>query len=406
MINVQHIKDAALRIGGHIVHTPCVRSHFLSERYKANIFLKLESFQSTGSFKERGALNCLLALTPEQRKAGVVTASAGNHAQAVAYHSGRLGIRSIVFMPTTTPPLKISRTANFGAEVRLVGEDYDDAYEEASRFAEAKGSYYLHAYNNDYVIAGQGTIGLELAKQIPNLDLCVIAVGGGGLAAGIAVALKSAAGSTKIIGVEPTNNASMAHAIKIGRPEYVPPAKTIADGIAVRKAGNLTYEICSALLDELLTVSDDQIANAMADLWEMQKIIAEGAGAAALAAIPSLKDIEGKNICAIIGGGNVDNGLLFRIIERRLAQLGRLVSLEITLATDAGAMSTLLATLAENSVNLLSLTRKYQPLETNFFQQVVEINAMARCGQDATKLLSKLRALGFQVNGGILGDFP
>lgn len=399
MIEINEIKKIAQEISGQIVHTPCIRSYFLSEIFEANIYLKLENFQCTGSFKERGALACLLSLSDEQRAAGVVTASAGNHAQAVAYHATRLGIKSTVFMPISTPSLKISRTERFGAEVLLVGRDYDEAFEQASEYAQTKGAFYLHAYDNEQVIAGQASVGLEIIEALPHLDACIVAIGGGGLAAGVATVLKAHNPLIEIIGVEQSKNASMQLAVQVGHPQEVPPAKTIAEGIGVRKVGVLTYAICKLLVDRLYTVTDAQIAESMADLWEMQKILAEGAAAATTAALKLIgPSIKGKTVCAIIGGGNVDNSMLLKIVERRLMQAGRLICLEVRIPSEPSAFSELAQLLAKHSMNIVNLRKQFAYLKDNISQDILQITLIARCGADVAELLSSIGKQGFKVS--------
>ncbi|MEI6791070.1 MAG: threonine/serine dehydratase, partial [Myxococcaceae bacterium] len=245
-VNNINILEAHKRIANLIIKTPCVYEPFLSEKLQAQIYLKLENRQRTGSFKERGAVNRLLLMTQAEKRLGVVTASAGNHAQAVAYHASQQGIQSTIFMPLCAPEIKVTHTQKFGAEVHLLGEDYDEAQQAALQFAQESGAFYLHAYDDPWVIAGQGTVGLEILEQIPAVDLILCPVGGGGLISGIAVALETH--PIAIIGIQSKTVPSMKQALESGGPVTLPTAQTIADGIRVRRVGKLTYEICQKLI--------------------------------------------------------------------------------------------------------------------------------------------------------------
>ena len=327
LVNSINVGEAHKRIANLIQRTPCVLDPLLSEKCGAQIFLKLENFQRTGSFKERGALNKLLLLTGVEKTIGVVTASAGNHAQAVAYHANRLGIKSVIFMPDHAPAIKVAHARAFGGEVYVQGDNYDEAHEAALKYAAQSGAFYLHAYNDVSVIAGQGTVCLEILEQIPQVDLILCPVGGGGLISGIAVALEDQ--SIQIIGVQSESMPSMKQALDLNQgPVTLPPAQTFADGIRVRRVGELTYAICQQLVSQWRLVSEHAIARAMLHLLEESKIVTEGAGAIALAPIleNQLFDIQGKTICVIVSGGNIDVNLK---------------------TTDSGQLSRLVLTLSE-----------------------------------------------------------
>ena len=289
-VTLADIEAARERLGSAVYRTPCARSEMLSRQTGQSIFLKLENLQMTGSFKERGALNRIATLTPEQARRGVVAASAGNHAQGVAYHATRRGIRSVIVMPLATPLVKIQATRGFGAEVVLHGANYDEACDEATRHCEAEGMTFIHPFDDPLVIAGQGTIGLELLEQVEGLEAVVVPIGGGGLIGGIACALKSLRPEIKVVGVQTSRLPSMQRALREGHTVTLDPATTIADGIAVRRAGENTLPLVKRYVDEIVTVDEDEIASAILTLLEREKTLAEGAGAAALAAAAAKAD--------------------------------------------------------------------------------------------------------------------
>src|SRR6202041_2072397 len=284
-ISLADVVAARERVRGAIYYSPCPHSQMLSALTGQQVYLKLENLQMTGSFKERGALNRIAMLTPEQGKRGVVAASAGNHAQGVAYHATRRGIRAVIVMPLTTPLVKVQATKGFGAEVVLHGANYDEACVEATRLCEAEGMTFIHPFDDPLVMAGQGTIGLELLEQVEGLEAVVVPIGGGGLIGGIACALKESKPSVRIVGVQTAKLPSMRDAGAGGHPVTLPPGTTIADGIAVRRAGDVTFPLVAKYVDEIVTVDEDEIASAILTLLEREKTLAEGAGATPLAAL-------------------------------------------------------------------------------------------------------------------------
>ena len=315
MVSLSNIQSALARVRKSIYVSPCARSETFSELTGNSIYLKLENRQRTGAYKERGALNKLLSLTAEERSQGVIAASAGNHAQAVAYHASNLGIRARIVMPLATPLIKVSATRGYGGDVVLHGGNYDEAYEEALRLSAQEHLTFVHAFNDDVVIAGQGTLGLELLEQLPDLDAVIVPIGGGGLIGGIGCALKETNPRIQVIGVQPARLPSVKVALSEGKPVTLPSAVTIADGIAVRRAGERTLPLIQKYVDEIVTVEEEEIANAVLLLLEREKILAEGAGAAALAAvvnrrIPTIRDKTGKKVAVVVSGGNIDVTLL------------------------------------------------------------------------------------------------
>src|SRR5260221_662807 len=315
MVTLTDIQAALARIRDSIVLTPCDASQAFSQSTGNTIHLKLENHQVTGAFKERGALNKILSLTPAERQRGLIAASAGNHAQAVAYHSTRSGLRAEIWMPLTTPLVKVSSTRAYGAEVVLNGNNYDEAYHGAVARSKEAGLTFIHPFDDDAVIAGQGTLGLEILQQVPQADVIIVPIGGGGLISGIACAVKETSPNTRVIGVQTARLPSMRVAVAENGPVVLPAATTIADGIAVRCAGERTLPMVQKYVDEIVTVDEEEIANAILLLLEREKTLAEGAGAAAIAALLNHKlPLAGNRVAALVCGGNIDLTLLSRII--------------------------------------------------------------------------------------------
>ncbi len=395
MVTAQDIHDARARLGDSIKVTPMFASAALSDATGGRVSLKLENLQVTGSFKARGAGNKLLGLTPEERHRGVVAASAGNHAQGVAYHAQRLGIPATIVMPVFTPLIKVTRTQSYGAHVVLFGDNYDESFDEAARLARDKGYVYVHAYDDDDVIAGQGTVGFEIVEQMPDVDVVLIPIGGGGLAAGAAVALKSARPQVKIVGVETAVLPSMKRAIEAGEPVRLPAARTLAEGIAVRLVGERTLPLCRDLLDDIVLVEDDEIARAILLLLERDKTVAEGAGAAGVAALIGKKlDVRGKNVCVLLCGGNIDVNVLSRIIERGLVETGRLTRLEVRIPDRPGALAEMLAEVARCRANVVKVHHERAFVRGGLGQVGVQLVLETRGPAHAAELIEALRALG------------
>jgi threonine dehydratase len=356
MIRLSDIEEARRRIADRIYQSPCAYSETISRLTGKRVFFKLENLQMTGSFKERGALNRLLTLTPEEKQRGVITASAGNHGMAVAFHTRTLRIRSTVVMPMQAPLIKVTQVRGYGAEARLFGADYDSAFAEAEKIAREQNLVYVHPFNDALIVAGQGTIGLELCEQNSELDAVVVPVGGGGLIAGIALALKTLNPKIRIIGVQSEQVPSMKAALQKGAAVQVPPATTIADGISVRAVGEIPLEIARRYVDEIVTVSEGEIAEAVLMLLEIEKTVAEGAAAVGLAALAHKKiSIEGKNVALVVSGGNIDVNLISRIIEKGLVQGGRLTRVSVVLPDRPGSLARLAACVAAQGANVLSV---------------------------------------------------
>ena len=363
-----------------------------------DIYLKLENLQMTGSFKERGALSRISTLEPGEAAKGVVAASAGNHAQGVAYHATQRGIRSVIVMPLTTPLVKVQATRGFGAEVVLHGANYDEACTEATRLCEAEGMTFIHPFDDALVIAGQGTIGLELLEQIPGLEAVVVPIGGGGLVGGIACALKESAPHIKVIGVQTSRLPSMSAAIDAGHPVTLDPSTTIADGIAVRRAGDVTFPIVAKYVDEIVTVEEDEIASSILTLLEREKTLAEGAGAVALAALLQKRTSlpQGAKTAVLVCGGNIDVTLLSRIIERGLVQDGRLIRLRIHLLDKPGALLELTEIIAAHRVNIVDTLYNRAYYGVNLGDTTIDITMETRGREQLNELLLALTAAGYR----------
>jgi len=395
-ISLADVLAARERLRGSIYESPCPHSIMLSALTGQQVYLKLENLQMTGSFKERGALNRIALLTPEQAARGVIAASAGNHAQGVAYHATRRGIRALIVMPLTTPLVKVTATRNFGAEVLLHGASYDEAYLEAVRLCDEQQLTFIHPFDDPAVMAGQGAIGLELLEQVPQLEAVVVPIGGGGLIGGIACAIKESRPQVRVVGVQTTRLPSMQAAIQAHHPVTVDPATTIADGIAVRRAGDLTFPLVERYVDEIVTVEEDEIASAILMLLEREKTLAEGAGAAALAALLQHRtSLHGAHTAVLVCGGNIDVTLLSRIIERGLVQDGRLVRLRIVLLDKPGALHELTRLIAAQRANIVDTLHNRAYYGVNLGDTVIDITMETRGPQHVAELLAALTAEGY-----------
>src|ERR1700761_758586 len=399
-LSLADVLAARERLNGSIYCTPCARSETLSRQTGQSVFLKLENLQMTGSFKERGALNKIAMLTPEQGKRGVVAASAGNHAQGVAYHATQRGIRAVIVMPLTTPLVKVTATRGFGAEVVLHGGNYDEACTEATRLCEEQGMTFIHPFDDPLVMAGQGTIGLELLEQIEDLQAVVVPIGGGGIIGGIACAVKEMKHAVRVVGVQTARLPSMRDAIQAHHPVTLEPATTIADGIAVRRAGEVTYPVVERYVDEIVTVNEDEIAAAILTLLEREKTLAEGAGAAGLAAVlqkrTSLPAFTRTAI--VIGGGNIDVTLLSRIIERGLVQDGRLIRLRIHLLDKPGALTELTTLIAAHRVNIVDTLYNRAYYGVNLGDTAIDITMETRGREQVEELLAAMSEAGYKYS--------
>jgi len=399
MIKLSDVHAARVRLRGGIVSTPCKRSHAFEDLVPAELYFKFENLQRTGSFKDRGALNKLLQLTPEERKQGVVTASAGNHAQAVAYHAARLGISATVVMPEFTPLIKVANTRRYGARVIQTGATLSEGMKEVHRMAADEGMTLVHAFDDDAVIAGQGTIGLELMEQVEELRAVVVPIGGGGIISGIAVAVKTLKPAVRVIGVEAAAAASaqasrQAHGI-VG----IESAETLADGIAVKRIGDRTFPIIEEYVDDIVTVGEEEIASAVLWLLEREKTVVEGAGAVPLAALMTGKiPMEGKGaVVGILCGGNIDVNMISRIIERGLVGDGRMTHLIVKVRDRPGSLALLTELVAQQGANVLDIhhRRGFADISVRDVEIVLQLETR---GQDhVTEIIQALEERGLSV---------
>jgi threonine dehydratase len=400
VVTLKDIEEARGRIQDGIERTPCPRSKYFSELLDLNeVYFKLENLQRTGSFKERGALNKLLTLTAEERARGVIAASAGNHAQGVAFHAGKLGIKATIVMPEQTPLIKVTSTRGYGAKVVLFGANFDDAYAEALRIQQRENQVFIHPFNDPYIIAGQGTIGLELLEQVPNLEVVVMPIGGGGMTSGVACALKSLNPKITVIGVQAASVASMKASIDAGHILEIPPGTTVADGIAVRKPGVHTFETIRAFVDRIVTVEEEEIASAILQLLEREKTVAEGAGAVAVAALLNGKvpEARGRIVGVVIRGGNIDVNLSSRIIERGLVKDGRLVRLRVNVPDRPGSLARFITSVAEQGANVVEIHHNRTFARAALGQVEVDVTLETRGQPHVLELIEFLRQKGWAV---------
>ena len=391
------IEAAAARLAGQVLDTPCVESRTLGQIVGAQVFLKFENLQFTASFKERGALNKLASMVESgQAIRGVIAASAGNHAQGVAHHAQRLGLHAVIVMPLATPMVKVERTRGFGAEVVLFGETFDQAREHALALAAAQGLSFIHPFDDEAVIAGQGTIGIEMLRAQPELDALVIAVGGGGLVSGIATAVRALKPGIDLIGVQTSRFPAMVNAVK--GTAHAQGASTIAEGIAVGQPGQITREIIGRLVDDLVLVDEGDIEQAVLMLLEIEKTVVEGAGAAGLAAL--LKDparYAGRKVGLVLCGGNIDPLLLAAIIERGMVRAGRLARIRVNARDTPGVLARITAVVAEAGANIDEV--HHQRAFSSLSAQNVEVELVLQTRNPAHvgEVIAALRAAGFEA---------
>jgi threonine dehydratase len=398
MVSLNDVQAALGRIRDRIYLSPCARTETLSRLTGTHAFLKLENLQMTGAYKERGALNKLLCLPEAEKRRGLIAASAGNHAQGVAYHAGRLGVTATIVMPETTPIMKVANTRAHGARVVLFGANFDEAYAESRHLEQAEGLTFIHPFDDPEVIAGQGTIGLEILDQVPEVDAVVVPIGGGGLISGIAVALKALRPGVKVIGVEADLIPAMKAAVAAGHPVTLEPASTLADGIAVKRAGDLTFEHVRRLVDEIVTVTEEEIASAILYLLEKEKTVVEGAGAVGVAALMhrKVRGLEGKRVVPIISGGNIDVNLIARIIERGLVKDGRLVRVSVALMDKPGQLAIVSSIIAAVRANVIEVhhTRAFA---SRFGDTTLQLTLETRGPEHVEEILEALRQRGYTV---------
>src|SRR4051812_30801976 len=398
---IDDIRAAAERIKGSVIRTPMLVSRTLSEIVGAEVWLKFENLQFTAAYKERGALNKLLQLTPEERARGVIAASAGNHAQAVAYHAKRLGIPATIVMPAPTPTVKVTQTAGHGATVVLYGDMFDDAYAKARELALEKGFVFVHPFDDAQIIAGAGTLGPEMLEDAPDLDTIVVPIGGGGLMSGVAIATRALKPDIELIGVEAELYPSMKCAIEgcnlpLG-------GDTLAEGIAVKQPGLLTSRILSDLADDVMLVSERDLERAVSMLVGIEKTVVEGAGAAGIAAMLSDPSrFKGKKVATLLCGGNIDTHLLANVLVRDLVRQGRIARLHVAAHDQPGALAAITAKVYGAGVNVIEINHSRIFTRLPAKDTMIEVECEARDPQAIDDVVARLEAAGFRVERALL----
>ncbi|WP_439027694.1 threonine ammonia-lyase [Haloarchaeobius sp. DT45] len=399
MLELDDVLEAMPRVRETSRHTPIEYSHTFSDMTGAEVHLKMENFQRTGSFKIRGATNRIMTLSDDEKSAGVVTASAGNHAQGVALAATRSGVDAKIVMPEYAPISKIKATQSYGAEVVLYGTDYDEAAEKAHELEAEEGRTYVHAFDDPYVMAGQGTIALEILEDLPEVETIVVPIGGGGLISGIATAVKAKSPETRIVGVQAEGASSVAQSLQKGERFELDKVDTIADGIAVRGPGTQTFEIIKERVDEVVTVSDPEIAMALTYVLERGKTLVEGAGAAPLAAILFNKfDYdEGEVVVPAMCGGNIDLNMLTTVVMRGLVATGRYVKIKTVLRDRPGSLEELLHIIAEKKANIYAIQHDRTSRQIGMADTEVEVDLETRGHDHVEELLAAIREAGYEV---------
>jgi threonine dehydratase len=399
MLELDDVRAARDRVRETARHTPLEYSHTFSEMTGAAVHLKLENFQRTGSFKIRGATNKIATLSSADREAGVVTASAGNHAQGVALAATRIGVDAKIVMPEYAPISKVQATESYGAEVVLHGTDYNEAAERAHEIERAEGRTYVHAFDDEMVMAGQGTLGLEIYDDLPEVDTVVVAIGGGGLISGMSTALKGLDDDVRVVGVQTEGASAAARSLEKGELVELDRVDTIADGIATRSIGERTFEVIRERVDEVVTVSDEAVAMAITYLLERSKTLVEGAGAVPLAAM--LEDAfdyeDGEVIVPCLCGGNIDLNLLTTVIMRGLVETGRYLRIRTVLQDRPGSLEEFLAILSAHHANIYAIQHDRTSREIGMGDAEVELDLETRGPDHVDSLLAELRAAGYEV---------
>lgn len=396
MVTLEKIKDAARVLNGNIRETDLIFSPTINP--KSKIFLKCENLQVTGSFKIRGAFYKISQLSQAEREKGVVACSAGNHAQGVALSAQKNNIKSSIFIPSIAPLSKIEATKKYGAEVRLIDGVYDDAYEAAVKYYKESGAVFVHPFDDELVIAGQGTIGLELLRQLPELDAVVVPIGGGGLIGGVAACIKNINPRCKVYGVQAKGAPSMVNALELHELHTLDKVSTVADGIAVKTPGSLTFELCEKYVDDIVTVEEDEIATAILTLIEQQKLIAEGAGAVSVAAAMFNKlPIENQNVACVVSGGNIDVTILSRVINRGLLTSGRLSDLTIELLDKPGQLKDVATIIADLGANVVKVRHNPGGKNTDINGCYLKVSMETRNHEHLSEIKKALEGKGYKI---------
>lgn len=396
MLTLDKVYHAAYTLKKVIRETSVIQAPNINPN--ADVYLKTENLQITGSFKVRGAYYKISQLSDEEKARGVIACSAGNHAQGVALAATANGIKSLICLPDGAPISKVEATKSYGAEVCLVKGVYDDAYAKAMELKEEKGYTFIHPFDDVDVIAGQGTIGLEILEQLPDVDAVIVPIGGGGLISGVAYAIKQLRPECKIYGVQSAGAPSMYRSINNHEICHLNSVKTIADGIAVKTPGDNTYEICQQYVDEIVTVTDDETASAILALMEQQKLVSEGAGAVAVAAAMFNKiDIKGKKVCCLVSGGNIDVTILSRVISRGLLTSGRSLSIKIELTDKPGQLEAVSRIVADLGGNIVSIYHDRYDMNIDIVSCILDLRIETRDFDHIDAIISKLKEEGFKI---------
>ena len=394
MVTLEMLFDAQRVLKEAATVTPLIKADKIGE----NIYLKSENFQLTGSFKLRGAYYKIASLTPEEAEKGVIACSAGNHAQGVALSATRRGIKSVICMPAGAPISKVEATKSYGGEVVLVPGVYDDAANRAVELMEEKGYTFVHPFNDERVIAGQGTIGLEIINQLPDVEVVYVPIGGGGLISGVSYAIKALKPDCKVIGVQAAGAPSMYESRKQGEVIELDKVATIADGIAVKKPGDITFEMCQKYVDEIVTVSEEEIATAILTLMEKQKTVAEGAGATALAAAMFDKaNLKGKKSVCVVSGGNIDVSILSRVITQGLNKTGHIANIETKVVDKPGQLISLLQLISKTGANIISINHEREDLRSEVNSCVVTMVLETRNTEHVNEIKTLLKENGYEL---------
>lgn len=393
---IADVYRAAKQLEGVAQKTRLIHSDYFSELCHNDVYLKPENLQHTGAFKLRGAYNKISQLTPEERVRGVITASAGNHAQGVAYAARKLGVKAVICMPATTPILKVEGTRALGAEVVLHGDGFDDAYAHSLELQKKHGYVYIHPFNDLQVLLGQGTTALEIIDALKDVDAILCPIGGGGFASGVALATKLVNPNVKVIGVEPENAACMKAALAADKVVTLDSADTVADGCAVKTAGTLTFEFCKKYLDDIITVSEIDIMNALLSLIEKHKLVAEGAGVLSLAALAKLPSHD-KKVVSIISGGNIDISTISALIDKALIARGRVFCFAVQLPDKPGQLLNVSRILAEENANVIKLDHDQTKVTDSFKKVVLTVTVETHNEQHIHKIIQALNANGYEI---------
>ncbi len=394
MVSLEMLFDAQRVLKEAATVTPLIKADKIGE----NIYLKSENFQLTGSFKLRGAYYKIASLTPEEAEKGVIACSAGNHAQGVALSATRKGIKSVICMPAGAPISKVEATKAYGGEVVLVPGVYDDAAKKAVDLMEEKGYTFVHPFNDERVIAGQGTIGLEIVQQLPDVEVVYVPIGGGGLISGVSYAIKALKPDCKVIGVQAAGAPSMYESRRQGEVIELDKVSTIADGIAVKKPGDITFEMCQKYVDDIVTVTEEEIATAILTLMEKQKTVAEGAGATALAAFMFDKaNLKGKKSVCIVSGGNIDVNILSRVITQGLNKTGRIANIVTKVIDKPGQLISLLQLISQTGANIISISHEREDLRSEVNSCVVTMVLETRNPDHVNEIKGLLMSNGYEL---------